>query len=235
MRAIRQAIPDRCDAQWRFQGTGYHDRRRCFPIPPAVQRLDPLILTTHFTFIKAVKMPLPRDLDFKGELERLGRGAPCHFAIDYSGDWGTADALLSGADAWYSVVGGLLPEPALKLVRAAQAGDAIEVRRIDSHFQPLWRLFKEFSRRRTVHQKQQALGDQGQAHHGFCGHRPVEPRRDCRRLYLLRGRRRRQHTHRKEVRERGSDGAGASGRTRVGMGCDQLGRIEDWLHAERPR
>jgi len=120
--------------------------------------------TTHFTFsnallerlaavanIKAVKMPLPRDLDFKGELERLGRGAPCHFAIGYSGDWGAADALLSGADAWYSVVGGLLPEPALKLVRAAQAGDAIEVRRIDSHFQPLWRLFKEFGSIRVMY------------------------------------------------------------------------------------
>ena len=120
--------------------------------------------TTHFTFsdallerlaavpnIKAVKMPLPKDMDFKGELGRLRQGTPDDFAVGYSGDWGAADALLAGADAWYSVVGGLLPEPALKLVRAAQAGDVSEVRRIDSHFQPLWELFKEFGSIRVMY------------------------------------------------------------------------------------
>ncbi len=120
--------------------------------------------TTHFTFsdallrrlaavpnIKAVKMPLPKDMDFKAELDRLRQGSPGDFAIGYSGDWGSADALLAGADAWYSVVGGLVPDPALKLVRAAQAGNLAEVRRIDSHFQSLWELFKEFGSIRVVY------------------------------------------------------------------------------------
>src|SRR5919112_2036062 len=120
--------------------------------------------TTHFTFsdallrrlasvsnIRAVKMPLPKDMDFKAELGRLRQDTPDDFAVGYSGDWGAADALLAGADAWYSVVGGLLPEPALKLVRAAQAGDVTEVHRIDSHCQPLWELFKEFGSIRVVY------------------------------------------------------------------------------------
>lgn len=120
--------------------------------------------TTHFTFsdallrrlaavpnIKAVKMPLPKDMDFKAELERLRQGSPGDFAVGYSGDWGAADALLAGADAWYSVVGGILPDAALKLVRAAGAGDVAEVRRIDSQFQPLWELFKEFGSIRVVY------------------------------------------------------------------------------------
>jgi len=120
--------------------------------------------TTHFTFsdallerlaavpnVRAVKMPLPKDMAFKAELDRLRRGTPGDFAIGYSGDWGAADALLAGANAWYSVIGGLLPEPALKLVRAAQAGDAAEVRRIDGYFQPLWTLFKEFGSIRVMY------------------------------------------------------------------------------------
>ena len=89
--------------------------------------------TTKFTFsedlivrlskvpnIVAVKMPLPPDGDFAGELVRLRARLPEGFAIGYSGDWGAADALLAGCDAWYSVVAGLLPEPALRLARAAR-------------------------------------------------------------------------------------------------------------------
>lgn len=62
------------------------------------------------------------------------------FAIGYSGDWGCAEATLAGGDARYSVVAGLLPVPALRLMRAAQAGDAEETRRLDLAFQPLWAL-----------------------------------------------------------------------------------------------
>jgi 4-hydroxy-tetrahydrodipicolinate synthase len=120
--------------------------------------------TTHFTFseallmrlagvanIDAVKMPLPGDMDFAGEMQRLRPNVPREFAIGYSGDWGCAQALLAGADAWYSVIGGLLPGPALRLTRAAQAGDAAEVRRIDGTFQPLWSLFRELGSLRVVY------------------------------------------------------------------------------------
>ena len=125
--------------------------------------------TTHFTFgrdllqrlaaienIQAVKMPLPADDDFRGELEDLRRRT--RLAVGYSGDWGAAEALLAGADAWYSVVAGLLPGPALTLVRAAQAGDAAEARRIDAEFQPLWTIFKTFGSLRVMYVIQDLLG-----------------------------------------------------------------------------
>ncbi len=92
--------------------------------------------------IAAVKMPLPADGDYAGELPRLRASTPETFAIGYSGDWGAAPSLLAGGDAWYSVVAGLLPEPSLQLTRAAQNGDADEVAGIDAKFAPLWALFK---------------------------------------------------------------------------------------------
>ena len=111
--------------------------------------------TTRFTFsddlivrlaslphVAAVKMPLAANGDFAGELASLRDRAPVGFAIGYSGDWGAANALLAGCDAWYSVIAGLLPEPALALTRAARSGDEAETRRIDAAFQPLWALFK---------------------------------------------------------------------------------------------
>lgn len=119
--------------------------------------------TTKFTFsedlilrlaalpnIAAVKMPLPADGNFAGELKRL-RANTENFAIGYSGDWGAADAMLAGCDCWYSVVAGLLPEPALKLTRAAQSKDADQAWRIDAAFQPLWALFREFGSFRVMY------------------------------------------------------------------------------------
>ncbi|WP_026621116.1 4-hydroxy-tetrahydrodipicolinate synthase (plasmid) [Ensifer sp. WSM1721] len=127
--------------------------------------------TTHFTFtddlitrlasvpnIAAVKMPLPAQGDFKGELARLRSRAPEGFAIGYSGDWGAADALLAGCDAWYSVIAGLLPSEAVALTQAAQAGNASETERLGRAFQPLWGLFKEFGSFRVMYAIAEVLG-----------------------------------------------------------------------------
>jgi 4-hydroxy-tetrahydrodipicolinate synthase len=110
--------------------------------------------TTHFTFslrllerlaalpaIAAVKMPLP-DGPVAEDLARLRGALPAGFAIGYSGDWGCAEALIAGADTWYSVLGGLLPAPCLALTRAARMGDAAQAREIDSRLAPLWALFR---------------------------------------------------------------------------------------------
>jgi 4-hydroxy-tetrahydrodipicolinate synthase len=120
--------------------------------------------TTKFTFgmelierlatlptIAAVKMPLPVDASFEAEIADLRARTSSRFSIGYSGDWGAAEALLAGADAWYSVVAGLLPEPALALTRAAQAGDAAKARQINDSFEPLWALFKEFGSFRVMY------------------------------------------------------------------------------------
>lgn len=125
--------------------------------------------TTHFTFgldlldelsrlptIRGVKMPLPADGDIAGDLARL-RGRT-DLAVGYSGDWGMADAMLAGADAFHGVLAGVLPRPALRLVRAAQGGDAPEARRLDAAMAPLWDAFRAHGSLRVVYVLIEALG-----------------------------------------------------------------------------
>lgn len=127
--------------------------------------------TTHFSFdedllvrlagvpnIAAVKMPLPADGDFAGEIARLRARVPEGFAIGYSGDWGALDALIAGADAWHSVVAGLFPKPAAALTQAAMAGDTTEATRIDGLFSPLWDLFRAHGSLRVVYAAAGLLG-----------------------------------------------------------------------------
>jgi|TARA_B100000378_G_scaffold220157_1_gene183527 4-hydroxy-tetrahydrodipicolinate synthase len=127
--------------------------------------------TTHFTFgptllarlaglprVRAVKMPLPPGGDHRAEIARLRAAAPEGFSVGYSGDWGCSAALLSGADAWFSVVAGILPRPALDLARAAQAGRRDEVARIEAGFAPLWSLFQRHGSLRVVHAIANHLG-----------------------------------------------------------------------------
>ncbi|MFG6511916.1 dihydrodipicolinate synthase family protein [Sulfitobacter sp. 916] len=127
--------------------------------------------TTKFTFspdliarlaeisnVAAVKMPLPADSDYAGEMWSLRAVTPDGFAVGYSGDWGAKDALLAGGACWYSVVAGLLPEPALALTRASQAGNAAEAERIDHAFAPLWALFREFGSFRVMFTIAEILG-----------------------------------------------------------------------------
>lgn len=120
--------------------------------------------TTNFTFspeliarlsqlphIAAVKMPLPADGDFAGELADLRSRTEDRFAIGYSGDWGAKASLLAGGDAWFSVVAGLLPVPALDLARAAASGNVQTATRLDLAFNPLWTLFKQFGSFRVMY------------------------------------------------------------------------------------
>lgn len=127
--------------------------------------------TTRFTFsaplierlsklptIAAVKMPLPAEGKFAQEIADLRARLPDTFSIGYSGDWGAREALLAGADAWFSVVGGLLPKPALALTRAAQESNAAEAERIDGGFEPLWQLFKQHGSFRVMYALGSLLG-----------------------------------------------------------------------------
>lgn len=108
--------------------------------------------------IVAVKNPAPAPAEARAKVDALRRRLPADFATGYSGDWHSADAVLAGGAAWYSVVGGLLPRPSLALMRAAQAGDASEVRRIDATLQPLWELFKRHGSLRVVYAAANLLG-----------------------------------------------------------------------------
>ena len=120
--------------------------------------------TTHFRFstglvarlsqdpgIVAVKSPCPAPPDAPPHLAELRRVVPEAFSLGYSGDWNVLHALLAGADAWYSVVAGLFPRISLDLLRAAQAGDAAEARRLNDELQPLWALFQAHSSLRVIY------------------------------------------------------------------------------------
>jgi 4-hydroxy-tetrahydrodipicolinate synthase len=126
---------------------------------------------THFSFsdalvarltavprIVAVKSPAPPPSDAAAKVNALRQRQPADFAVGYSGDRHSAHAVLAGGVAWYSVVGGLLPCPSLALLRATQAKDAAEVRRIDATLQPLWDLFKEFGSLRVMYAAANLLG-----------------------------------------------------------------------------
>ncbi|MEZ2408850.1 dihydrodipicolinate synthase family protein [Bosea sp. RCC_152_1] len=127
--------------------------------------------TTHFSFspelvsrlsrvnnIAAIKMPLPADGDFAGEIGRLRSSCREGLIIGYSGDWGAASALLAGADAWYSVVAGLLPVPALRLTRAALSGDREATTTADAALEPLWTLFRTHGSLRVMYLIADQLG-----------------------------------------------------------------------------
>ncbi|MBC9248139.1 dihydrodipicolinate synthase family protein [Paracoccus sp. 11-3] len=120
--------------------------------------------TTHFNFstallqrladiptIEAVKMPLPADCDFEGQLPQLRAALPSGFLIGYSGDWQCADGLLAGADSWFSAVAGLLPVQTLKLSQAARSRNHAETARLQEIFEPLWELFREYGSLRVIY------------------------------------------------------------------------------------
>ncbi|MDS9469706.1 dihydrodipicolinate synthase family protein [Paracoccus sp. MBLB3053] len=62
------------------------------------------------------------------------------------------EAMIAGASAWYSVLGGTMPKPCLQLVRAAQSGDMGEALRINHDLQPIWDLFRKYTSYRVVHE-----------------------------------------------------------------------------------
>jgi 4-hydroxy-tetrahydrodipicolinate synthase len=101
--------------------------------------------------ICAVKMPSPEKAAVPAELDRLRPLVPDDFKIGYSWDRRSADAVAAGGDAWYSGIGGVLPEQALKLCRAAQSRDFAEVERINSVFEPLWDLCSSLGTVRVIY------------------------------------------------------------------------------------
>jgi 4-hydroxy-tetrahydrodipicolinate synthase len=108
--------------------------------------------------IQAVKMPPLEHQDYAGELGALRARTPSGFKIGYSGDWCAAPSLLAGGDAWHSVIAGILPEPALRLIRAARAGDVEKVEALEAAFAPLWSLFRTYGSLRLIYEIAERMG-----------------------------------------------------------------------------
>jgi len=113
---------------------------------------------THFTFsaeliqrlsavdgVVAVKNPAPAAGQVAAHLADLRERVPAGFSLGYSADVNCAEAMIAGGDAWHSVLGGMFPETALAICRAAQSGDAARARRLNARLEPLWQLFREFT------------------------------------------------------------------------------------------
>lgn len=114
--------------------------------------------TTHFHFstdlysriaqlpnIASIKIPpVPKDpskaLD---HVAAIREGIPQQVTIGVSGDAFAATGMNAGCDAWYSVIGGTLPGPALTITRAAQGGRAADAAEESERLGPLWDLFTE--------------------------------------------------------------------------------------------
>lgn len=116
--------------------------------------------TTHFEFsdelhgriaqlpqVRSIKIPpVPNDVAAaKERVARLRALIPSEVTIGISGDAAAATGLLAGCDAWYSVIGGLYPEAALALTRAAQSGDAQQANALSVALEPLWALYRDYS------------------------------------------------------------------------------------------
>lgn len=121
--------------------------------------------TTHFEFsdelhgriaqlpnVRSIKIPaVPADPDAaRARVERLRALIPSRVSIGVSGDGFAATGLNAGCEAWYSAIGGLFPETALAITRAAQAGDAQEATRLSERLKPLWALFGQYGSLRVV-------------------------------------------------------------------------------------
>jgi 4-hydroxy-tetrahydrodipicolinate synthase len=120
--------------------------------------------TTHFKFspelvgrlgrvanIVGVKTSAPEPPNVAGHLRELRAAVPETFSVGYSADWNSVEALIAGADAWYSVVAGLYPDVCMAIVRAARGGEPAEARRLNTQLQPLWDVFKNFSSIRVMY------------------------------------------------------------------------------------
>lgn len=98
---------------------------------------------TALPYVASIKIPgVPADPVAAAErVTRLRAMLPSHVTIGVSGDAFAATGLNAGCEAWYSVIAGTFPAPALALTRAARAGDAARAYAISARLKPLWDLF----------------------------------------------------------------------------------------------
>lgn len=110
--------------------------------------------TTHFTFsdaliariaqlpnIGSIKIP---PISAPQRAASLRAQIPAHITLGISGDASAVDGLRAGCGIWYSVLGGLFPEVALAISRAALTGDMAQARARSDALVPLWDLFKRY-------------------------------------------------------------------------------------------
>jgi 4-hydroxy-tetrahydrodipicolinate synthase len=127
--------------------------------------------TTHFTFspalvgrlsrlegVVALKTGAKPAAEVESQLAALNGEVRDGFSVGCSVDINAHEALLAGAAAWYSVIGGTLPKACLAITRVAQAGDAEETRRLHAALEPIWATFRAHTSLRVVYALADLLG-----------------------------------------------------------------------------
>ncbi|MER7078762.1 4-hydroxy-tetrahydrodipicolinate synthase [Saccharopolyspora kobensis] len=126
--------------------------------------------TTHFRFsdelhgriaslpnVGAVKIPgIPED-QAPARVAAFRNALPAGVALGVSGDQFAAGGLNAGADVWFSVIGGLLPEECLAITRAARH-DAARAVELSQRMTPLWKLFGRYGSLRVTSAAAEHLG-----------------------------------------------------------------------------
>lgn len=97
------------------------------------------------TSVAAIKLPgVPEGPGAAAQrVTELRRRVPSDVALGVSGDGHGAVGLLAGCESWFSVIGGALPAPALKITRAALSGDADAALATSELLRPVWDLMAE--------------------------------------------------------------------------------------------
>lgn len=125
--------------------------------------------TTHFVFsddliVRLSELPNVVAVKHVGidnvgpQVEALRRRTKPGFSIGYSVDGFCAEAMIVGADAWYTALGGLFPEPCLEITSAIARGEVDAARAVNRRLKPVWDVFKEFGSARCIYTAAAELG-----------------------------------------------------------------------------
>lgn len=108
--------------------------------------------------VVGIKNPTESPNKTVAHLAEQRAATPAAFSVGYSGDWNCAEALIAGADAWYSVLAGVLPAPGVAIVRALREGDPAKAHAVNASLAPVWSLFKAHTSLRVVYAAAEILG-----------------------------------------------------------------------------
>ncbi len=100
--------------------------------------------------VQAIKTPAPPIAEAPTRIAQLRELIGADAVVGVSGDSLAAASLLAGAPTWFSVIGGLLPEAALTITRAARTGDTAQAIEASDRLTGLWELFETYGSLRVV-------------------------------------------------------------------------------------
>jgi 4-hydroxy-tetrahydrodipicolinate synthase len=121
--------------------------------------------TTHFTFsnelhariaqlpqVHSIKLPpLPANPDeAAARVNYLRQHIPAHVTIGISGDASVLDGLQAGCQTWYSVIAGLFPQTARRIMDAAVQGQQAQAALLFAQLDSLWALFRRYGSLRVI-------------------------------------------------------------------------------------